>query len=332
MQTYDWTQFKEETEFSIPLEDLFKKWTTSEGITSWFIETAEFRSSDGRIRDSNEIAQKGDDFRWIFHIGSEVNGIVLESIENKIFKFTFGEKEPGSNEFVTVEVIFTSKDGKSNFELHQANMADTMFGRVNYHISCKMGWLFHISNLKSQLGISHDLRIINENRMHVDAPSGYPLDDYTWNNLNIKEVIKAPISEVYDKWATHEAITSWFLSKADFYDEKGRNRDTHELIQAGDTYRWEFKSPTPLEGKILEINQNKNIKFTFWGLGEDETSIVDVQFNEYQSGQTLVTIIQNNTMSSEYAKYFLNLNCMVGWSYYLTNLRSIFESGYDLRD
>ncbi len=331
MQIYDWTQFKEETEFNIPIDDLFERWATSKGITSWFIETAEFRTSEGRVRDANEIAQKGDDFRWIFHIGSEVNGTVLESIENKIFKFTFGEKEPRSNEYVTVEVTFTSKEGGSRFKLHQADMSDSKFGRVNYHISCKMGWVFHISNLKSQIEGSHDLRLINENRMHVDAPSGYSLDDFSWSDLNVKEVIKASITEVYNKWATKKAITSWFLSKADFFDENGRKRDDHELIKAGDTYRWEFRSPTPLEGKILEINQNENIKFTFWGLNEEETSEVNVVFNEYKSGQTQVTIIQNNIIISEYAKYFLTLNCMVGWSYYLTNLRSIFESGFDLR-
>jgi len=51
-----------------------------------------------------------------------------------------------------------------------------------------------------------------------------------------------------------------------------------------------------------------------------------------KEGTTEIKLNQSNIADNEYGRVTYNLSCMVGWSYYLTNLRSLFESGFDYRE
>ncbi len=41
---------------------------------------------------------------------------------------------------------------------------------------------------------------------------------------------------------------------------------------------------------------------------------------------------EGNIADNEYGRVSYNLSCMVGWSYFMTNLRSLSESGFDYRE
>ena len=333
-KNYDWTYFKRRIYINnSSAKELFRKWATPGGITEWFIEFATYESKNGAIRKPDEVVQKGDKYKWIFHKGSTVDGVVLDVVEDSLFKFTFGENDPGSNEDVTVTVTFHEQDGKVWFDILQDNMSDSKFGRVYYHISCNMGWAFHINNMKSIINCGHDLRVKGVERMHVDAPSAYPLEDYKWTKFRQKEYIKAPLEEVFIKWTTPKGITEWFIKDAEYETPDGKIRASDEVVKPNDKYTWLFHTGYEMKGKVLEVIDNSSFKFTFGKKepGSDEDVVVNVTFNE-RDGMTEIELTQSNMADNDYGKVNYNLSCMVGWSYFMTNLRSIFESGFDYRE
>ncbi len=331
---YDWTFFKRRIYFNnSSRRELFLKWATPGGITEWFIESAAYEGSDGIIRKPEEVVQAGDNYTWIFHRGSDTEGEVLDVVEDSLFKFTFGEKDPDSEEDVIVTVTFHEQDGKVWFDVLQDNMSDSKFGRVYYHISCNMGWAFHINNMKSIISCGHDLRVKGLKRMHVDAPSAYPLEEYEWTQFKQKEFIKAPLEEVFLKWATPNGIKEWFIKDAQYESQEGKTRTGNEVVKPKDKYTWQFYSGLVMKGKVLEVVSNSSFKFTFGkkepGSGEDV--IVNITFNG-NDGMTEIELTQSNIADNEYGRVNYNLSCMVGWSYFMTNLRSLFESGFDYRE
>lgn len=311
---YDWTFFKRRIYFNnTSKRDLFLKWATPGGITEWFIEFATYEGSDGTIRKLNEVVKKGDKYNWIFHKGSTVDGVVLDVVEDSLFKFTFGENDPGSKEDVIVTVTFHDKDGKVWFDVLQDNMSDSKFGRVYYHISCNMGWAFHINNMKSIISCGHDLRVKGVKRMHVDAPSAYPLEDYEWTQFKQKEYIIAPLEDVFLKWTTPKGITGWFIKDAEYESEDGKIKTSDEIVKQHDKYTWMFHTGYEMKGKILEVINNSSFKFTFGKKepGSDEDVIVNITFKE-EDGMTEIELTQGNIADNEYGKVNYNLSCMVG--------------------
>jgi len=333
-QKFDWTCFRRRIYIkNCTKSDLFRKWTTPGGITEWFIEFAEYTGQDGKKRKPDEVVSAGDKYTWIFHTGSKIEGEVLGIEENSLFKFTFGKNDLGSEENVAVTVTFHEDSNRAWFDVLQNNMSTSKYGRVYYYISCNMGWAFHMNNLKSIIECGHDLRVKGEKRMHVDAPSGYPLEHYEWTKFRQKEYIKAPVNEIFSKWATPKGITEWFIKKAQYESENKDTRSAGEFIKKGDYYTWEFDAGLIMRGKILDVHENSSLKFTFGKKepGSDEDVIVNVDLKE-QGEMTVIEITQNNIADNEYGHVTYNLSCMVGWSYYLTNLRSIIESGLDFRE
>ena len=331
----DWTYFKRRIYIdNCTKEDLFKKWATPKGLTEWFIAEATYEFEDGNFREPNEFVQINDRYTWKFHKGSTVTGKVLKVKENALFKFTFGKKEPDVDEDVIVTVTIYEKDGRCYFDLLQENMASSNYGKVNYYISCNMGWMFHMNNLKSLYESGHDLRVTGENRMHVDAPSGYPLDQFKWTEFKQKEFISAPREAVFKKWVIPRNITGWFVAEAVYRYDETMIRKPDEIIKSGDRYKWIFFQGIEVEGTILNIIENELLSLTFGQKepGSDEHVIVDIYFSSENDSKTKVELQQKNIADSEYGQVNYTLSCMIGWCYFLTNLRSVFESGYDLRE
>ncbi|MFX1251944.1 MAG: SRPBCC domain-containing protein [Promethearchaeota archaeon] len=333
-QDYDWTYFKKRIYIAnTSKEELFQKWATSKGITEWFITEATYEYGDNRFRKPNEVIKAGDKYKWVFHVGTTVEGKILEVKENALIRFTFGNKEPDLNEKVIVTVTFHEKNGKNWIDILQENMAVSKYGKVYFYISCNMGWVFHLNNLKSIIETGHDLRVKGENRMHVDAPSGYPLENYNWTRFQQKEYVKASRGEVFKKWATPKGITEWYIARAIYEDTNGKIRAPNEIVKPGDKYTWVFYQGMIITGKVLDVVNNQLFKFTFGKKepGSEEDVIVTVTLDD-QKDYTLITLKQENITDNAYGHVRFNLSCMVGWSYFMINLRSIFESGYDLRE
>jgi uncharacterized protein YndB with AHSA1/START domain len=333
-KSFDWTYFRRRIYIrNCTIDDLFKKWATPKGLTEWFIAEADYEFGDNNLRKPDEIVQADDRYTWKFHRGSVVTGKVLEVKKNSLFKFTFGKKEPDSEEDVIVTVTFHDKNGNCGFDILQENMSESKYGKVYYYISCNMGWMFHMNNLKSLYEAGHDLRVKGENRMHVDAPSAYPLDQYKWTEFRQIEYIKAPREAVFAKWVTSNNIITWFIAEAVYNYDGFKTRKPDEKIKAGDNYTWTFFQGITQNGKIIDLVENEYLSFTFGKKepGSEEDVIVELFFSSESENRTRIELHQMNIADSEYGHVHYNLSCIAGWCYFLTNLRSVFESGYDLR-
>jgi len=114
--------------------------------------------TDGKTREGKEIVKPNDKYTWQFYLALGTKGKVLEVVPNSSFKFTFGKKEPGSDEDVVVNVLFNEKDGMTEIELAQSNIADNEYGRVSFNLNCIVGWSYFLTNLRSLFESGFDYR------------------------------------------------------------------------------------------------------------------------------------------------------------------------------
>jgi hypothetical protein len=91
-------------------------------------------------------------------------------------------------------------------------------------------------------------------------------------------------------------------------------------------YEWSwFLYPEIEKGKITIANGKDHFQFTFAG-----QCFVDVRLSE-QYDHTVVELIQSNIPTDDVSKQEIRLGCSSGWSFYMVNLKSVYEGGLDLR-
>ncbi|MBE7178289.1 MAG: SRPBCC domain-containing protein [Mucilaginibacter polytrichastri] len=153
------------------------------------------------------------------------------------------------------------------------------------------------------------------------------MQNFDWTKFTCKINIRSDLKTIYDAFTKSEEIEKWFLEYADFTDEKSRPVPPDHHAQAGYTYHWKwFIYPDTETGKIREANGTDFISFTF-----EKTCIVDVKLYP-QNEQVIVELTQRDIPQDERSKQFIRLGCHAGWSFYLTNLKSVYEGGVDLRN
>ena len=165
---YDWTRFERRIFINAQPEKVFRAWAAPGEIVRWFIAKAECHSPDGDLRAPTEIVKAGDSYFWEWHQDLRTQGTILEVVENEKLGFTFGDKEPGSEEkiIVTVEVV-PEDEGVTLLRLVQENMADTPQAHVSWHMQCNLGWSFFMTNLKGLLEYRVDLRETDRERAYA---------------------------------------------------------------------------------------------------------------------------------------------------------------------
>lgn len=164
---YDWTRFKKKIFIKATPMQVFQAWARAESITQWFIAEAENVGPDDTPRQPAEQVQPGDRYFWRWHQDLSTSGTMLEVVENRRLKFTFGDKTSGSEEKILVTVDFSDADGQTLLELTQENMADTPEAHATWHLGCNLGWSFFITNLKGLLEYGIDLRETDPDRAYA---------------------------------------------------------------------------------------------------------------------------------------------------------------------
>ena len=153
--------------------------------------------------------------------------------------------------------------------------------------------------------------------------------EYNWSLFITRIPINASAQELYNAWSSRKGIEHWFLRMAEFKSAEGILRKDDEQVQRGDTYAWRWYGwPDEIEehGKILACNGRDYFQFTF-----GEAGICTVTIKEEQ-GQTIVEIVQSDIPTDENGMHLFHLGCKTGWTFHLTNMKSIFEGGLDLRN
>ncbi|MDB5026277.1 MAG: hypothetical protein JWP78_4032 [Mucilaginibacter sp.] len=150
-----------------------------------------------------------------------------------------------------------------------------------------------------------------------------------WTKFTITADFDTDAREVYQAWATSAGLEKWFLRKGEFYTIAGRLRMPGEFISKEDTYEWYwhgFDDTTIEKGQVLEVNRIDFLKFSFSG-----GSIVSVSI-ESKNGLTILELTQENIPAESDLTKSLYVQCQIGWTFYLANLKSIIEGGIDLRN
>ncbi|MFZ2905432.1 MAG: SRPBCC domain-containing protein, partial [Cyclobacteriaceae bacterium] len=145
----------------------------------------------------------------------------------------------------------------------------------------------------------------------------------------LRITIKADPQRIYDAWATQQGLESWFLRKAEFTMPDGNIRDRSSHVDKGDAYEWlwfGYGDDTMERREVLEANGKNLLRFVFTG-----GCLVTV-FIKHEHGETIAELKQENIPLEDDPKMNLCLNCSAGWTFYLTNLKSILEGGIDLRN
>jgi uncharacterized protein YndB with AHSA1/START domain len=154
MSTYNWGRFVTRINVNTPAEKLYWCWATREGMEYWFLRMSEYKKPDGILRSNNEPVQKGDSYTWRWHGWSDEiteEGKIADANGKDFLKFSFGKAGD-------CNINIKQEQGYNIVELVQENIPDTDEGRHMWHLGCKTGWTFYLTNLKSLLEGGIDLR------------------------------------------------------------------------------------------------------------------------------------------------------------------------------
>lgn len=150
----NWNEFIVKGSFNSSVEELYRRWTTQDGIESWFLRSSVFRTASGEDRSQYDFAQAGDEFTWLWHgYGDEVveHRKVLSANGKDFFEFTFTGD-------CVVRVSIYPKGDLSIVEIRQDLIPDDDNSATNLFVHCQIGWTFYLANLKSVLEGGVDLR------------------------------------------------------------------------------------------------------------------------------------------------------------------------------
>jgi len=147
-----------------------------------------------------------------------------------------------------------------------------------------------------------------------------------WTSFELKIAVKAGIQDMYYAWTQAEQVEKWFLQECMYLRNKAPLA-AEETVHTGDTYawRWYFYEETE-HGEIREANGKDFLQFSFAG-----NCLVDVQL-EPAGDYTLIRLRQHNIPIDEASQFGIRIGCVEGWTFYLTNLKSVYEYGHDLRN
>lgn len=153
------------------------------------------------------------------------------------------------------------------------------------------------------------------------------MENFDWTSFTKKIAVKAKLNDIYNAWTKASELENWFLEKVSFFDTNQKLISKDENATESNTYEWFWHLyKDPMLGKITSANGKDYLQFTFEG-----TCLVDINLSE-TDGYTLVELRHHNIPTDDFSKQYIRLGCSNGWHFYLTNLKSVFEGGLDLRN
>lgn len=129
-----------------PVEKLYWCWATEEGITSWFLEKAQYVSIDGTGRNAKNLIQKGDRYTWKWHNWNEQeSGSILQANGKDFLEFSF------ANDVCKCSVTLEETNNLTLLTLRQYGMPTDEKTKMELYNGCSCGWTFWLANLKAYL-------------------------------------------------------------------------------------------------------------------------------------------------------------------------------------
>jgi uncharacterized protein YndB with AHSA1/START domain len=151
----------------------------------------------------------------------------------------------------------------------------------------------------------------------------------SWSEFEVRMPVKADVKTLYDAWTTQTGIERWFLRSAIYTSSDGTTRKETEEVKKDDMYRWlwhGYPDHVMENNPVLDANGKDLFQFVFTG-----KCIVTVKLKPI-NGITMVSLHQGRIPEDNNPATNLFVGCQLGWTFYLTNLKSIMEGGIDLRN
>ena len=170
MKSLSFSSFTKKIFINTDVSTLYKLWTSSEGLCSWFLSKADFERNNTLI-DSNELIAKGDKYTWFWHNwdGNE-KGEVLDLKQDSFVKYTFA----GGNDLL---ISFEQHDKAVLLSLTQSNIPTDDKSKHEIYFGCSNGWTFWLTNLKAF--VEHGI-LLNERSVDL---RGIELSEYEFVNM-----------------------------------------------------------------------------------------------------------------------------------------------------
>ena len=144
MNTPNWSTFKKRIHIYKSKPDVYTAWATKSHIEHWLLERADYKTIEGKLRESHDFIRKGDEFTWKWNNWEkEEKGEILKANGTAI-SFTFGDGG-------TVHVELDDKKGATEVILTQENVPTDENSRMQLFVGFATGWTFWLTNLKAWL-------------------------------------------------------------------------------------------------------------------------------------------------------------------------------------
>jgi hypothetical protein len=149
---------------------------------------------------------------------------------------------------------------------------------------------------------------------------------FDWSTVVKKVYIETDKQTVADAWLKADGLNLWFLREAVYTSKSGEKRS--DTFQVGDSYIWRWHGYADDVNETGEVQSLSPFYFSFSFAG---ASICSIKIEDCKTG-TLLTLNQSNIPTDEKGKSYYHVGCSNGWTFYLTNLKSVLEGGLDLRN
>lgn len=150
MTAYDWSQFHVRMYYLAPLPEVFRRFSTAQGLESFFIHRAVHTAADGTPRAPGGQVQTGDHYDWTYVHDFAHGGVFEEVITDRLVRFTFGS--------MNVAIHFWDLGEATEVDLHQTHCATEDPDRAWQHVNCRSCWIYFLTNLRSILAGGPDVR------------------------------------------------------------------------------------------------------------------------------------------------------------------------------
>ncbi len=136
---------------------------------------------------------------------------------------------------------------------------------------------------------------------------------YNWKEFTLQAAFKGSPEKLYKMWTEPKLLCKWFLTGAKV-----------ELKKGGEyVFMWVMDSKE--SGKVLAVQKNSLFRFTFVGCK------CEVKFKK-RGKECIVNLRQYNIPTDERYKVGTHMSCQIGWTFFFANLKSVLETGKDLRE
>jgi uncharacterized protein YndB with AHSA1/START domain len=152
---------------------------------------------------------------------------------------------------------------------------------------------------------------------------------HDWSRFTVRININAAPDKLYRAWATRSGMESWFLRQSEYKKPDESLSKGDELVVTGDTYKWlwyGYPDEVAEQGEILDANGKDFFKFSFGKAGNCTIKIYK------EKDETIVELVQDNIPADEDGMYNWHVGCKTGWTFYMANMKSVYEGGMDLRN